>query len=334
MFCISKIKFYAEKMLAEGVSPEEVLVGSGLGMQQLEDRHYQVTPEQYQLVVSNMLALSGKDDLGIDIGLCLRPTDYGVLGYAMSTCETLAALYAIWERYNHALYGAALKTQVAQTSNRTFIETQIMLPPGAAYRFCMEELLFSARTFMQILIDPGHTLSLVELNYAEPIYARRMSSILKCPVKYQAGRNVMHVEGRLLEASIKSNNLELHQLYSSLCQKLAGELPGQPLSQRIRAIFLQRPGRIPGMPEMANMLHTSVRTLRRDLAAEGRSYRDLVNEFRCNYVKEYLRTTRLSIKEIAFALGYQDDKALIKAFKNQLGVTPGQFREEGRIRNA
>jgi AraC-like DNA-binding protein len=44
--------------------------------------------------------------------------------------------------------------------------------------------------------------------------------------------------------------------------------------------------------------------------------------------KRYLQYTDLSIKEIAFALGYSDLFHLSKTFKRLTGVAPQSFREQ------
>lgn len=328
MFCISKIKYYTEKMAERGIAPSDLLTGTGLQSDDLRDVRRQASPEQYSLVVSNMLLLTDKDDLGIDIGRGLRPADYGILGYAMASSKDVRRIYQLWELYNHSLYGAALQTSIDETGANTSIYANIMLPPGPAYRFCMEEFLFSILNFIRMLTRSEAGFSRVELSYPRPAYHRRMSELLNCPICYDASANRMVRQGRLLDEPVVSTNLELNELYAGLCAKLAGNLPGEALSDRIRSIFLRKPDRIPKMSDMAREFAISERTLNRRLRAEGNRYRDLVNQFRCNYAKEYLRTTKLTTKEIAFSLGYQDDKAFLKAFKSQVGTWPSEFRAQ------
>jgi AraC-like DNA-binding protein len=132
-----------------------------------------------------------------------------------------------------------------------------------------------------------------------------------------------------LDLKVKSNNVELNQMYVALCKKLSGDADKHsPMVARLKSNFIRSPDRLPSIQQAAADLFISERTLRRHLASEGVRYRDLVNEFRCNYAKEYLRTTMLTAKEIAFSLGYQDDKAFMKAFKLQTGMTAGQYREQ------
>ena len=56
------------------------------------------------------------------------------------------------------------------------------------------------------------------------------------------------------------------------------------------------------------------------------TYQQLVNEFRCDLTKEYLKSSHLTNQEIAFLLGYQDVKAFLRAFKMWTGTTISAYR--------
>ena len=71
------------------------------------------------------------------------------------------------------------------------------------------------------------------------------------------------------------------------------------------------------------------RTIQRKLAAEQTSYLELVENVRHNLACEYLRTTSLTMEEIAVRLGYADAPSFSHAFKRWTGMAPGSMRESG-----
>ncbi len=72
----------------------------------------------------------------------------------------------------------------------------------------------------------------------------------------------------------------------------------------------------------------SVATLFRRLASEGTGYKRLVEEIRFKAARTYLRRPELTIKDVAYLLGYSVPNNFIRAFRNHSGVTPSEFRRE------
>ncbi len=64
------------------------------------------------------------------------------------------------------------------------------------------------------------------------------------------------------------------------------------------------------------------------------SFVDYLTDFRMARAKELLATTDLMTYEIAEATGYPDAHYFSSTFKKQFGITPSEFREEGRRRQA
>lgn len=46
------------------------------------------------------------------------------------------------------------------------------------------------------------------------------------------------------------------------------------------------------------------------------------------HARKQIAYTQLSIKEIAYDLGYQDLQSFSRFFKNKEGISPAQFREK------
>ena len=55
-----------------------------------------------------------------------------------------------------------------------------------------------------------------------------------------------------------------------------------------------------------------------------------VSRLRLSTAAGLLTTTRLSVHEVAVATGYDSDASLSKAFRRELGVPPGAYRDRAR----
>ena len=78
--------------------------------------------------------------------------------------------------------------------------------------------------------------------------------------------------------------------------------------------------------EAARRLGMSPRTLSRNLAEEGTSFAEILDELRAALAKRYLRDQTLPVTEIAWLLGYREVSSLTHAFKRWTGTTPRRFR--------
>ena len=94
---------------------------------------------------------------------------------------------------------------------------------------------------------------------------------------------------------------------------------------QVRSRLLHNPGELPSMPTIADELHIDQRTLRRRLAAEGTSYRALLDEVRRQLALELLQQD-LSVEEISRHLGYAETANFTHAFKRWEGTAPSYFR--------
>ena len=79
----------------------------------------------------------------------------------------------------------------------------------------------------------------------------------------------------------------------------------------------------------AKGLGASGRTLRRRLREEGLSFREVLDDVRCELAKRHLEERRLTLGELAFVLGYSQPAPFHRAFRRWTGMTPDAYRKGG-----
>ena len=82
------------------------------------------------------------------------------------------------------------------------------------------------------------------------------------------------------------------------------------------------------LAEVARRMGMSVRSLQRQLADGGKSYKEVVAETRLVLAKRLLEETAHSLAEVAFLLGFSQPSAFHRAFKRWTGKTPAEWRAE------
>lgn len=80
---------------------------------------------------------------------------------------------------------------------------------------------------------------------------------------------------------------------------------------------------------LAEHLHLHPDTLQKKFKAEtGRNITAVINERRVELSKVYLRSSKYSITDISYEVGFSDASYFVKVFKKFTGITPGQFRTQ------
>ena len=120
------------------------------------------------------------------------------------------------------------------------------------------------------------------------------------------------------------------QELSRLRARLAARERDTELSQRMRrAVFALIGSDEPlDQARIAARCALSMRSLRRHLAAQGRSFRGELRRLRLEYARHALMHTDLAIDEIARRLGYSEQSALTRAVRRELGVSPSRLRTD------
>lgn len=99
--------------------------------------------------------------------------------------------------------------------------------------------------------------------------------------------------------------------------------------------FARRRGPAVTLPEVANHVGMSERTLRRHMQAElGQSWREFIREMRMNLAMELLRKDDRSITDIAFEVGFSSSSAFSSAFYDYVGETPSKYSKSFNDRPA
>lgn len=103
--------------------------------------------------------------------------------------------------------------------------------------------------------------------------------------------------------------------------------------ERIDNFFALYPPERQTRQELAQYLHCSQRQLIRKMQAlYGVSFRQKLITSRMDLARYLLRSTQKSVNEISAAVGYADNAAFFRAFRQHTGMTPAQYRREKSAR--
>lgn len=100
--------------------------------------------------------------------------------------------------------------------------------------------------------------------------------------------------------------------------------------QRLSQMLSVDPARIWRYQDLCRMLGVSESAMRRRLQVEGSSFREILEEARLMSGLTLVQETRMTICQVADAVGYQSQSRFTDRFKERFGVTPTALRKSGQ----
>lgn len=104
-----------------------------------------------------------------------------------------------------------------------------------------------------------------------------------------------------------------------------------PVTSRVRAVLAQSLGTGPtDLTDVASVLAMHPRTLQRQLAAEGRSFSQVLDGVRRARARAYLTTTDMPVSQISSLLGFAEQAVFTRCARRWWDQTPTQMRRSTR----
>ena len=149
---------------------------------------------------------------------------------------------------------------------------------------------------------------------------------------FAMGENALVLPAPLLETPcVRADPALVAVLDRYAAERLEQAPRTSSIADRVRsALGDELRGGEPTAARLATRFKMSVRSLSRLLAAEGTSFRELLDALRRDLATRHLAADQLSIGEVAFLLGFSELSSFHRAFKRWTGRTPAEFRQEFR----
>ncbi|MDX1588467.1 MAG: AraC family transcriptional regulator [Oleiphilaceae bacterium] len=285
------------------------------------------------------MVITGDPALGLSFGLHTRLTDMGLAGMAAQCAPTLGEALVTLIRYERLTsYNSRGHSDTRWLDNGDLEARFYSISPYNRYNaFVVDAILAGWLQFLRQLKDSlphamapaaSPLLQQVRIEYPQPLHSQRLESHFRCPVQFSAADNTLVVRAEVAGAG---NPLAQPAMYRDLLQRCQRELTtleaGLSVVERVRDALTPRlRGQPDSMDRVAAALGTTAWGLRRELAAQGLTYRQLVDKIRSELGLDYVRETRLSFAEIGYLLGFANATGFYRAFRRWTGENPGDFR--------
>lgn len=311
----------------QGLTPVQLLAGSGLVPAHLDDHTLELKSEQELQVIRNLLGLlQGRPNLGLELGLRYRLSTFGMWGYGILSSATGAEAMALAMRFQQLTF------TFTQFAYREEGETGVLVFEAPALDGTLSDFLVERdmaagaeimhEVFGAEFVPSGFTLQ------ARTARAAAAPKVLGALVRHDAPLNTIRFDRQLLQRRLPQANPITAAMCVHMCtQLLEKRLRYTSTSAQVQQYLMENNEVVADLPMVAARMHTSVRTLRRRLQEEGVSFAELLRRARQGLAETLLLRTDQSLVEIAERVGYSDLSTFSQAFKRWRGVPPGVFRQ-------
>ena len=327
-----KIAALVEVLREQGIAPEASLSGTGLSFESITQPETLTCIRQYITACQNALQLSKDPETPFKVGSRIPLSAYGMYGFALLCSPTVREYFQVAVQYHRLatpLMSMSWREGEDSVSWVLAMNPAITHPPLLT-RFLIEQQLMQLTTHLKTILNPDRCHPLrASIPYEAPRHVHLYKRYVGCEFRFgQPEFELSYPKSILSEKPHMAHRLTA-KLMRDTCDRILGEVKTSTgVVGEVYQIIASTPRHSQTMEMVAQQLATTVRTLHRKLHSEGTSFTQILDDVRCNFAKEYLRSTSLTTEEISELLGFSEAANFRHAFHRWTGSTPASFRRK------
>jgi AraC-like DNA-binding protein len=316
-----------EAAAARGVDAQALARAAGLSIA-LDPLPESLPATGYIALLAAGAELAGDPHFGLHVGERVRLGTYSVYGLILLACANFAQALEQTQRYEQLAHDLGRSRLEVDAEAGVACYTWTSHFPEAS-RHLAESVFAGIRVFGSWLA--GRPLAPLRLAFAhqspaDPDEYRRVLGIVP---EFGAESHLACFDAALLAMPVPNADAGMYPVLQQHAERLLKEREVEHgIVAQVRAAVIRNLAhdRV-RLASIAAELGLSPRTLQRKLAESGASFQQVLDAARHALAQDYLRQRGLSITDIAFLLGYQEQSAFTHAFREWSGMNPGAWRE-------
>lgn len=295
--------------------------------------HERLPLQDWKNALDQLAIQQPRPALGLALAASVQPAHVGILAYLGLSCATLAEALEQLRRYHRLAYdGSSLSIVQAAEQVQVCWGDDAGLPG----QLVDETAIGLFVTLVRRLVAPA-ALPLLQVSFINPAPADLSPYVgfFGCTVCFGQPQTQVVLAAAGLALPLRQPDPALQRILDQQAQLLLAQLPPHtdPLLQALQQALLQQLGLgTPRLEDVAATLGYSARGLQRQLQQRGRSFGQVLDDVRLMLARHYLAQPALALAEIALLLGYSEQSAFQRAFRQWTGQTPLAWRRQPQRR--
>jgi AraC-like DNA-binding protein len=326
-----------EAAAARGVDAGALARAAGMPADALDPLPESLAARDYIALLAAGAELAGDPHFGLHVGERVRLGTYSVYGLILLACASFAQALEQTQRYEqlaHDLGRSRLDLDAGNdgTAGQARYTWTSHFPDAS--RHLAESVFAGIRVFGSWLA--GRPLAPLRLVFAHDSAAdpEEYRRVLGIDPEFGGDAHLACFDAALLAMPVPNADAGMYPVLQQHAERLLRERRTARASERHGIVAQVRAAIIRNLAQdrvrlasIASELGLSPRTLQRKLSDAGASFQQVLDAARHALAQDYLRQRGLSLADIAFLLGYQEQSAFTHAFREWAGMNPGAWRE-------
>lgn len=315
-----------EYLLQRELDVEAFWATFGLNADMLEEPSRRIPIGDYQKMLLQAGELAKDPDAALHIGECIKPGQYGVLGYSVMSCKTAQQAFDRHMRYENLVSDRSISTYHFEDKQVRLSWDTGDLPVDRAMA---EENIASWITFTRWVTGQSLSPSVIKFTHPEPEDLTEYRRIFGCELLFAQEMVEVIFPNSYMDMPIIQHDPVMREMMDAYADRLLNEL-----SQCDEFIAQIRQLMIEAMAEggvsldlIAEQMSLTPRTLQRRLSEQGENFKSLLDKVRKELALTYINQPFIDLAELAYLLGFSDQTAFQRAFKKWTGSSPGKYRK-------
>lgn len=314
------------QLQARGFDPAPVLATARIAPGALADEQGRVSADSFGVLWRTIAATLGDEFFGLD--------SHGMkVGSFATLCQLSLHTRTLREALNRAARFCNLlldDTRVELVVDGTRASIRLTALRGSDERrvFAHETLFVMFYGLTCWLIDRRIAIHRACFSYPKPTWWHEYRQIYSSEVAFETPDSALEFSSSELDAPIAQTERSARDFLKHAPGSfiLKYKNPNSIARQVRKRLLASPPPAWPRFAAIAAELNLSAATLHRHLAREGTSFRLIKDALRRDAAIRYLKTSPLSVVDIASELGFAEASAFHRAFRHWTGTSPADYR--------
>lgn len=313
-----------------GYSAESLFAPFHFTSEQLAEPECRISTPIANELVKHALKLTGESTLGYHLGTQMRISIHGFIGYAIMTANDITDALVLANRFIQ-LRMPFLQLYFSTFGEKATLQLQCDIEIEPLRTEIVMGLTFGIMTMAKALTGIDILKGDIDFDFPKPNgfdkYVEKLSPQFN--MRFEQPHLIASFDKSYLGLTMVNADPIASQIAINQCEaELSALGERRRLAMRVRDILTHSEQHYLSIENVADRLHMSDRTLKRQLAAEGTSFSTLVDEVRYRHATSLLSRTDYTLEQIADELGYSDVANFSRAFKRWSGRSPSSWRKD------
>jgi AraC-like DNA-binding protein len=315
-----------------GVDTARILQVAGIDEALFNARDARLAEYEVERLISAMRKITGRDDLGFEMGRRIKMNSHELLGYGLLSCSTMHEFMGMAARHYHLMTETWTMSYRRHFSGGEMVFTPAIALTPDSLRFYLETLAMSLQNQVHLMLGAQVTAYDIYLSMQEPAHIQRYHAL--APVRFHFHESSMPglravIGAHMLDIPLALGDPEVMREIDERCSALGQRMPRADVGwgEYVTMVLREARGEQITLEDLARRVNVSARTIDRHLKKDGLGFRELSDKVRFERACEMLCAEGASIVDVALRLGFSDAANFSRAFKRVVGVSPGEYQK-------